>query len=292
MSSVILTHETSTELGDFRLSYPTNLTIQVIFDKTYTIRFHESIPRRHGPSLVCVEKVRYIRDIPYFPNAMIDAIKLMRLPNARYMSGNNYLLHDLTNAQGCATSPGDELFDGLSRIFSDKFRSDIKSEEFAQEFTKIKIEHEKMQKELIDTHNQKQTELNDRYTQKESELIDRYTQTQTELKSVTSELTKVRTELKDAYDNNRSIGFEVYEVKNKNNDLQQSLKTCLQENEKLSNDMITLAGTNAELRGKNERLVGLINEEKLKNLSLSNKLSDITDLYESLLTTSVHIMNH
>ena len=279
MSSVILTHDTSTEIQ----CIPNDrfegcrLTITVIFDKTYTIRFHEHIPRDTGTGynrVTIVEKDRYIRDIPYFPNAILDAIKMLRLPSRHdhetrgYNCSNGLRFHTINrkNLPPEPPSPGDEIFNGLSKIFSGEFRSDIKSEEFTQEFTKLKLEHEKIQIELIDAHNR----------------------TQTELTSVMSELKKVQTELKHAYDNTRSIRFELYDVKNQKNDIHQSLENKLQENEKLSDDLKTSDGLVAELRGKNERLIGLINEEKLKNLSLSNKLSDITDLYESILTTTIN----
>ena len=223
MSSIILTHNTKYDLVGYNgVRLPSYLQIRVIFDGTYTIHFQESIPRiSDGPCLSHALKDRYIRDIPYFPNSILDAIKLMKFGSHEY--GSRYCHHEILGHFDPITLPseGDEIFEGLTKIFSDKFRSDIKSEEFTQEFTKIKMEYEKTQ----------------------IELIDRYNMTQTELKDSLTDLTKVRTELSVRYGYTRSIEFELYDVKNQKNVLQQ-------ENEKLSDDLKTYEGLVAELRGK------------------------------------------
>lgn len=213
MPSIILIHETRAEIrvNNYPSTY-CELMIQVIFDMTYTIWFHEIIPRNNRSGDDCityVEKGRYIRDIPYFPNAVLDAIKLMHLSDGYGDGvggvGNNFRFYDLTDVS--APSPGDEIFDGLSLIFSDKFSADIKTEDFTQEITKIKMEHNRTQKELIDTHynthlelidvhNQTRRELINAHNLTRRELIDTYDRTQMELTGILSELTNVMTEIK------------------------------------------------------------------------------------------------
>mgnify|MGYP006079938503 CR=1 FL=1 len=249
MSSVILTHRTKCLLYRYfnrqRLDVESFLTIEVIFDKTYTISFHEKIPWTSNDNIQYFERTRYIRDITYFPNALLDAIKLMHMHDP--IQGSY-----CTSTVGCGfrlrgtdprhsqkpvysevfrrysnppkfNSPGDNLFDGLSEIF-----------------TKIKTEHEKKQ-------------IDDMKTSEETAVEQR----------------KINEKLSDDLKMSEAIAIVQHNI-----------------NEKLTDDLKTSEETVAELRKINERLAILIDGEKLKKSLLSKKLSDITDLYKALLSTT------
>lgn len=244
MSSVILTHVMycTTQLGRYKGFC--EATIQVIFNGTYTICFYErfNCPRQIG-GVDYVKRERYIRDIPYFPKAMIDAIKLMNMmgPDSCDPAEREKYTNLCYSDNVITRSPGDYIFDGLSRIFSDNFCQNVKSEESTQKTIKKKFG--KTQEESIDMCNDTPTES-----------------------------TGVRLELIESYNNMRSIGFELYDMRNQKNEMHRLLEINLQENEKLMDALKTMEDLNAELRE--------------KNLSLSNKLSDTADLYESLLIDS------
>lgn len=253
MTSVILTHHTSYMMTPDYLWTPSikipisYIMIEVTFDKTYTLMFHELIPQRIkgyiGCNVVHVDRKRYIRDIPYFPDTIIDAIKLMNVRGTRPLTGAHTSTYSANHPGGYIkkvympigdTSEGDDLFNSLFKIFA-----------------KIKTEHEKKQTDTIDTHN----------------------------------TTMIR--LQNAYDRMHLIEFESDVIRDQKNVLQQSLENSLQKNEKLSDDLKTLEETVAELRKINEVLAILIDAEKLKKSSLSKKLSNITDLYKDLLSATV-----
>lgn len=253
MSSVVFTHHTWWKmpliyLGNVFTSPICHLTIEVTFDKLYTLLFHEFIPTysEHTAYYEHVDKIRYIRDIPYFPDSLRDAIKLMRVRDQtdtrQYtgysspcnLSSTRRELNDRLARQIGEAYDGNELFNGLSEIF-----------------TKIKTEHEKKQIESSDACD------------------------------------ATLSELKNAYERIHLVESVSDNILNQKNVLQQSLENSLQKNEKLADDLKTSEETIAELRKINERLVILIDAEKLKKSSLSKKLSDITDLYKNLLSSTI-----
>jgi hypothetical protein len=244
MSSVILTHHIQWRMRPLYKCNQvieiteTHLLIEVTFDKTYTLMFHEFIPRSCGFDVgtrqpIYDEKKRYIRDIPYFPDTILDAIKLMSVIGDNSPAGpNTYIaacpspLFNLRHYSSSYNNPprsGDSLFNYLSEIFA-----------------KIKTEHEKKQ-------------IDDMKTSEETAVEQR----------------KINEKLSDDLKMSEAIAIVQHNI-----------------NEKLTDDLKTSEETVAELRKINERLAILIDGEKLKKSLLSKKLSDITDLYKVLLSTT------
>ena len=248
-SGTILTHITTCSIQN---RGQTHLQIQVILDVTYTIKF--TFTPVGSQYYVPPPQESFIRDIPYIPTAMLEAIKLIHLTD------NDYCV--------------DRVLNGCKQMFSTlqfEFRSEIKS----QEITKINKEH------CIIT-----TKLQDDLSCIQSQSQITHTELNAELK-----LQKLKIQ---------TCQLDFDKLQCDNIELQKLLETQLQEigrlqitNIAMKNNMKKIKTINDELSDeknqlceKNKRFLEMINNEKIKNSSLSNKLSDMTELYDSLLNTT------
>jgi hypothetical protein len=258
MSTVILTHN-SNFMAIGRGS--ANLQIQVTLEVTssYTIKFTY---RPIGGRPYDASQEKYIRDIPYIPNAILEAIKLMHL----------------TDDDVCGGGDG-RIFQGLTQILLEQdFKKEMITNLFqvvqSQEIAKIKKEHEIHIGKIKKEHKIIATRLQDDLTNVQSQLShseDKITRLQTRQ----HEFDKLQC---DKIELQKLLENKLQEI-NRLTEIQTKMKKYETTNTELSDEKTKLCE-------KNKRFLEMINNEKLKNSLLTDKLNDITELYESLLHTT------
>ena len=238
MSTVILTHTSNYMVMGRGCSY---LQIQVTLDVTYTIKFTY---RPIGSRTYDAPQETYIRDIPYIPNAILEAIKLMHLTDENVGEG--------------------KIFHGLTRILTSTLQQEFSSEIKSQEIVKIEKEHKITATKLQDDLTNVQLQLS------HSETI---------LQTCQKEIDKLqcdKIELQKLFENKLR---EIVRLQKTNAEMQTKMK-------KYETTNTGLFDEKTKLCEKNKRFLEMINNEKLKNSSLTDNLHDMTELYESLLHTT------
>jgi hypothetical protein len=240
MSTIILTHSSCCCIMGQGTAY---LQIQVILDVTYTIKFTF---RPIGSRPYDAPQESDIRDIPYIPNAILEAIKLMNLTVDDIYGGASRILNGLKQI--------------LTSTLQDEFRSEIKS----QEITKIKKEHDITSSKLQDDLRYAQSQL---------------TQTESKIQTYQKDFDKWQCDkiaLQKMLENKLQ---EIDQLQITNIEMQNKMK-------KIKTVYSELSDEKTKLCEKNKRFLEMINNEKIKNSSLTDKLNDMTELYESLLNTT------
>lgn len=137
MPSIILTHKSQYPNrhkdggGQYRLE------IQITFDVTYKIKFSHFVPDIRKYPIIPID--RYICDIVYIPQIMLDAIKLMHLSEE--------------------DKNGEKLYAGLVNIFSNlqqEYISNVKSQTITNIDKKYTNNIAKSQNDLTDILDKKQ----------------------------------------------------------------------------------------------------------------------------------------
>ena len=227
------------------------LKIEVMKDTIYEIKI-TCTSNIHRYNLVhpypFSPKYYYIRNIPYIPQAMLDMIKIINV-DVRGEDNN------------C-----EEIYRGLTQIFSDTLQHDISSDIKSQALSKMEKEHNNNIDDLKITHDKNIDDLKITHSKNIDKLRITYNK---KIEELTNANNKIQLELKQYID-------KLCDAETKFNELKQSSESA-----EMHEKMIVV-----ELNKKNKRLMELINTEKITNIQLTNKLSDITDLYESLLTLS------
>ena len=238
MSTVILTHKSNVMCSRGEVT----LEIQVTLDVTYTIKF---LFRPIGFRPYDASRETYIRDIPYIPNAILEAIKLMHLTE-----------NDVSQET--------RIVEGLKQILTSTLQQEFSSEIKSQEIAKIKKEHEittaKMQDDLINVQSQ-------------------LSHTESKVQICQNEFDKLQCDkvaLQKLFENKLR---EIDRLQKTNAEMQTKIEKYETTNTELSHEKTKLCE-------KNKRFLEMINNEKLKNSSLTDKLNDMTELYESLLHTT------
>ena len=252
MSTVILTHN-SKFIWSGRGTV--ELQIQVTLDVTYTIKFTY---RPIGSRTYDAPQETYIRDIPYIPFAILEAIKLMHLTEDDVCGGGEA-----------------RIFQGLTRTLHSTFRQDFSSEIKSQEIAKIKKEHEIHTGKIEKEHKITATKLQDDLTNVQSQL----SHSETILQTCQKEIDKLqcdKIELQKLFENKLR---EIVRLQKTNAEMQTKMK-------KYETTNTGLFDEKTKLCEKNKRFLEMINNEKLKNSSLTDNLHDMTELYESLLHTT------
>jgi len=103
MPSIILTHTTRYKNRHADGGGYYSLEIQITLDVTYRIKFSHRVPAIRSYPIIPIE--RYICDIPYIPQHMLDAIRLMHLSEG--------------------DKNGEKLYAGLVKIFSNTFTNTL-----------------------------------------------------------------------------------------------------------------------------------------------------------------------
>jgi len=252
MSTVILTHNSNFMVSGRGGAY---LQIQVTLGVTYTIKFTY---RPIGSRPYDAPHEPYIRDIPYIPNAILEAIKLM------------HLTEDDANGGGEG-----RIFQGLTQILHSTLQEDFRSEIKSQEISKIKKEHEIHTNKIKKEHEITITKLQDELTNVQSQL----SHTESKVQTCQNEFDKLQCDkvaLQKLFENKLR---EIDRLQKTNAEMQTKMKKYETTNTELSDEKTKLCE-------KNKRFLEMINNEKLKISSLTDKLNDMTELYESLLHTT------
>lgn len=188
----------------------------------------------------------YLRDIPYIPNTILESIKLMHLTENDVSGGG-----------------ADRILNGL-RILTSTLQSEFCSEIKSQEITKIKKEHEISTAKLQDDLRCVQSQL---------------THTESKFQTCQKDFEKMQCDkiaLQKLLENKLQ---EIDRLQITNIEMQNKMKKIKTMNAELSDEKTKLCE-------KNKRFLEMINNEKIKNSSLTDKLNDMTELYESLLNTT------